>query len=172
MITLILDSFKIGYYIDFSNCLSPTEGIFPVTHAVHTILQVKVTGCTFILIFVSFQNISYLVISGFNTNLISEHITEYFWGLKSFACIVNSSFATWSCLAIKFMSFKHGFEKKDNKKCSPVVEVAWPFCLVEVTYRFFRLKWVFWLKTIPLFMYVGLATQVQFHLSNLSFLCG
>uniref|UniRef100_A0A672UA79 Otopetrin 1 n=1 Tax=Strigops habroptila TaxID=2489341 RepID=A0A672UA79_STRHB len=44
VITLVLDSFKIGYYIDFSNCLSPTEGIFPVTHAVHTILQVKVTG--------------------------------------------------------------------------------------------------------------------------------
>lgn len=47
VITLILDSFKVGYYIDFSNCLSPTEGIFPVTHAAHTILQVKDTGCSF-----------------------------------------------------------------------------------------------------------------------------
>lgn len=55
VITLILDSFKIGYYIDFSNCLSPTEGIFPVTHALHTILQVKVTGCNFILISISYQ---------------------------------------------------------------------------------------------------------------------
>ncbi|XP_009099671.1 proton channel OTOP1 [Serinus canaria] len=45
VITLILDSFKIGYYIDFSNCLSPTEGIFPVTHAVHTILQVYFLWC-------------------------------------------------------------------------------------------------------------------------------
>nr|XP_047904296.1 proton channel OTOP1 isoform X3 [Anser cygnoides] len=45
VITLILDSFKIGYYIDFSNCLSPTEGIFPVTHAAHTILQVYFLWC-------------------------------------------------------------------------------------------------------------------------------
>ncbi|XP_051654407.1 proton channel OTOP1 [Manacus candei] len=45
VITLIMDSFKIGYYIDFSNCLSPTEGIFPVTHAVHTILQVYFLWC-------------------------------------------------------------------------------------------------------------------------------
>ncbi|XP_053556271.1 proton channel OTOP1 [Bombina bombina] len=40
VITLILDSFKIGYYIGYSECLSITEGIFPVTHAVHTLLQV------------------------------------------------------------------------------------------------------------------------------------
>ncbi|KAM4709296.1 proton channel OTOP1 [Discoglossus pictus] len=40
VITLILDSFKIGYYIGYSDCVSITEGIFPVTHAVHTLLQV------------------------------------------------------------------------------------------------------------------------------------
>uniref|UniRef100_A0A8C5LUL8 Otopetrin 1 n=1 Tax=Leptobrachium leishanense TaxID=445787 RepID=A0A8C5LUL8_9ANUR len=40
VITLILDSFKIGYYIGYSECLSITEGIFPVTHAIHTLLQV------------------------------------------------------------------------------------------------------------------------------------
>ncbi|OCT96719.1 proton channel OTOP1 [Xenopus laevis] len=40
VITLILDSFKIGYYIGYSECLSITEGIFPVTHTVHTLLQV------------------------------------------------------------------------------------------------------------------------------------
>ncbi|XP_077136259.1 proton channel OTOP1-like [Ranitomeya variabilis] len=40
VITLILDSFKIGYYIGYSACLSITEGIFPVTHAIHTLLQV------------------------------------------------------------------------------------------------------------------------------------
>lgn len=114
VITLILDSFKIGYYIDFSNCLSPTEGIFPVTHAVHTILQVKVTDWSFILISISNKNIFYLVISGLNTILISKHITEYFWGLHACACIVNPSIATWSCLAIKFLDIKHGFQKKNN----------------------------------------------------------
>ncbi|KAG8591418.1 hypothetical protein GDO81_000172 [Engystomops pustulosus] len=40
VITLILDSFKIGYYIGYSECLSITEGIFPVTHTIHTLLQV------------------------------------------------------------------------------------------------------------------------------------
>ncbi|XP_069600944.1 proton channel OTOP1 [Ranitomeya imitator] len=40
VITLILDSFKIGYYIGYSACLSITEGIFPVTHAIHTLIQV------------------------------------------------------------------------------------------------------------------------------------
>uniref|UniRef100_A0A674JGY7 Otopetrin 1 n=1 Tax=Terrapene triunguis TaxID=2587831 RepID=A0A674JGY7_9SAUR len=45
VITLILDSFKIGYFIGFSNCLSATEGIFPVTHAVHTLLQVYFLWC-------------------------------------------------------------------------------------------------------------------------------
>ncbi|MEE6462503.1 hypothetical protein FKM82_001618 [Ascaphus truei] len=39
VIALILDSFKIGYYIGYSECVSITEGIFPVTHAVHTLLQ-------------------------------------------------------------------------------------------------------------------------------------
>ncbi|KAM8808412.1 proton channel OTOP1 [Eudromia elegans] len=45
VITLILDSFKIGYYVDFSNCLSAAEGIFPVTHAIHTVLQVYFLWC-------------------------------------------------------------------------------------------------------------------------------
>ncbi|XP_056411118.1 proton channel OTOP1 isoform X2 [Hyla sarda] len=40
VITLILDSFKIGYYIGYSECLSITEGIFPVAHTIHTLLQV------------------------------------------------------------------------------------------------------------------------------------
>ncbi|KAM4809085.1 proton channel OTOP1 [Rhinophrynus dorsalis] len=40
VIALILDSFKIGYYIGYSECVSITEGIFPVTHTVHTLLQV------------------------------------------------------------------------------------------------------------------------------------
>ncbi|KAL4679543.1 hypothetical protein H8959_009193 [Pygathrix nigripes] len=39
-ITIILGGLKIGYFIGFSECLSATEGVFPVTHAVHTLLQV------------------------------------------------------------------------------------------------------------------------------------
>uniref|UniRef100_A0A8C2V5R2 Otopetrin 1 n=1 Tax=Chinchilla lanigera TaxID=34839 RepID=A0A8C2V5R2_CHILA len=40
VITIILGCFKVGYFIGFSECLSATEGVFPVTHAVHTLLQV------------------------------------------------------------------------------------------------------------------------------------
>lgn len=42
-ITIILGCLKIGYFVGFSECLSATEGVFPVTHAVHTLLQVKPT---------------------------------------------------------------------------------------------------------------------------------
>nr|XP_027793694.2 proton channel OTOP1 [Marmota flaviventris] len=40
IITVILGCFKVGYFIGFSGCLSAMEGVFPVTHAVHTLLQV------------------------------------------------------------------------------------------------------------------------------------
>ncbi|XP_007946981.1 proton channel OTOP1 [Orycteropus afer afer] len=40
VITIILGCLKIGYFVGFSECLSATEGVFPVTHAVHTLLQV------------------------------------------------------------------------------------------------------------------------------------
>ncbi|XP_072640905.1 proton channel OTOP1 [Canis lupus baileyi] len=39
-ITIILGCLKVGYFVGFSECLSATEGVFPVTHAVHTLLQV------------------------------------------------------------------------------------------------------------------------------------
>ncbi|XP_034288795.1 proton channel OTOP1 [Pantherophis guttatus] len=45
IITLIMDSFKIGYFVGFSSCLPITEGIFPVAHAVHTLLQVYFLWC-------------------------------------------------------------------------------------------------------------------------------
>ncbi|NWS52685.1 OTOP1 protein, partial [Chunga burmeisteri] len=71
VITLILDSFKIGYYIDFSNCLSPTEGIFPVTHAVHTILQVYFLWCHAKDIIQSFKTLErFGVIHSVFTNLL------------------------------------------------------------------------------------------------------
>ncbi|XP_014822183.1 PREDICTED: otopetrin-1 [Calidris pugnax] len=71
VITLILDSFKIGYYVDFSNCLSPTEGIFPVTHAVHTILQVYFLWCHAKDIIQSFKTLErFGVIHSVFTNLL------------------------------------------------------------------------------------------------------
>ncbi|XP_029808266.1 proton channel OTOP1, partial [Suricata suricatta] len=39
-ITIILGCLKIGYFVGFSECLSATEGVFPVTHAAHTLVQV------------------------------------------------------------------------------------------------------------------------------------
>lgn len=41
VITIILGCLKIGYFIGFSECLSAAEGVFPVTHVVHTLLQVN-----------------------------------------------------------------------------------------------------------------------------------
>ncbi|XP_006919147.1 proton channel OTOP1 [Pteropus alecto] len=40
VMTIILECLKIGYFIGYSECLSATEGVFPVTHAVHTLVQV------------------------------------------------------------------------------------------------------------------------------------
>ncbi|XP_075399721.1 proton channel OTOP1 [Tenrec ecaudatus] len=40
VITIVLGCLKMGYFVGFSECLSVTEGVFPVTHAVHTFLQV------------------------------------------------------------------------------------------------------------------------------------
>ncbi|XP_066089337.1 proton channel OTOP1 [Saccopteryx bilineata] len=40
VITVILGCLKIGYFVGFSDCLSATEGVFPVAHAVHTLVQV------------------------------------------------------------------------------------------------------------------------------------
>ncbi|XP_006016850.1 proton channel OTOP1 [Alligator sinensis] len=71
MITLIMDSFKIGYFIGFSNCLSATEGIFPVTHAVHTLLQVYFLWCHAKDIIQSFKTLErFGVIHSVFTNLL------------------------------------------------------------------------------------------------------
>lgn len=44
VITVVLGCLKIGYFVGFSDCLSATEGVFPVTHAVHTLVQVHPSG--------------------------------------------------------------------------------------------------------------------------------
>ncbi|XP_072857135.2 proton channel OTOP1 isoform X1 [Pogona vitticeps] len=71
VITLIMDSFKIGYFVGFSSCLSITEGIFPVTHAVHTLLQVYFLWCHVKDIIQSFKTLErFGVIHSVFTNLL------------------------------------------------------------------------------------------------------
>ncbi|XP_078399478.1 proton channel OTOP1 [Cetorhinus maximus] len=40
ILSLVLDMFKIGYYIGYSSCLTAAKGVFPAVHAVHTLSQV------------------------------------------------------------------------------------------------------------------------------------
>ncbi|XP_048396671.2 proton channel OTOP1 [Stegostoma tigrinum] len=40
ILSLVLDVFKIGYYIGYSSCLTATKGAYPAIHAVHTLSQV------------------------------------------------------------------------------------------------------------------------------------
>ncbi|XP_078090496.1 proton channel OTOP1 [Mustelus asterias] len=40
ILSLVLDMFKIGYYIGYSRCLTAAKGVFPAIHAVHTLSQV------------------------------------------------------------------------------------------------------------------------------------
>ncbi|XP_077158438.1 proton channel OTOP1 isoform X2 [Paroedura picta] len=71
MITLIMDSFKIGYFVGYSDCLSIAEGIFPVTHAVHTLVQVYFLWCYAKDIIQSFKTLErFGVIHSVFTNLL------------------------------------------------------------------------------------------------------
>ncbi|KAG7250580.1 hypothetical protein CRUP_018659, partial [Coryphaenoides rupestris] len=40
LLSLIMDAFRIGYYVGFNSCVSPVLGVYPVVHATHTIAQV------------------------------------------------------------------------------------------------------------------------------------
>ncbi|XP_044274183.1 proton channel OTOP1 [Varanus komodoensis] len=71
VITLIMDSFKIGHFVGFSSCLSVTEGIFPATHAIHTVLQVYFLWCHAKDIIQSFKTLErFGVIHSVFTNLL------------------------------------------------------------------------------------------------------
>uniref|UniRef100_A0ACB8E6N0 Proton channel otop1 n=1 Tax=Sphaerodactylus townsendi TaxID=933632 RepID=A0ACB8E6N0_9SAUR len=71
MITLIMDSFKIGYFVGYSDCLSIAEGIFPVTHALHTLVQVYFLWCHAKDIIQSFKTLErFGVIHSVFTNLL------------------------------------------------------------------------------------------------------
>ncbi|XP_028303154.1 proton channel OTOP1 [Gouania willdenowi] len=41
LLSLIMDAFRIGYYVGYRSCVSAVLGVFPVIHATHTIAQVQ-----------------------------------------------------------------------------------------------------------------------------------
>ncbi|KAM9813685.1 proton channel OTOP1 [Neosynchiropus ocellatus] len=40
LLSLIMDAFRIGYYVGYQSCVSAVLGVYPVIHATHTIAQV------------------------------------------------------------------------------------------------------------------------------------
>ncbi|CAG02008.1 unnamed protein product, partial [Tetraodon nigroviridis] len=40
LLSLIMDAFRIGYYVGFHSCVSAMLGVYPVIHATHTVAQV------------------------------------------------------------------------------------------------------------------------------------
>ncbi|XP_067098337.1 proton channel OTOP1 [Osmerus mordax] len=40
LLALIMDAFRIGYYVGYHTCISEVHGVYPVIHATHTIAQV------------------------------------------------------------------------------------------------------------------------------------
>lgn len=41
LLSLIMDAFRIGYYVGYRSCLSAVLGVYPVIHATHTVAQVS-----------------------------------------------------------------------------------------------------------------------------------
>lgn len=41
LLSLIMDAFRIGYYVGYQSCVSAVLGVYPVIHATHTIAQVS-----------------------------------------------------------------------------------------------------------------------------------
>ncbi|XP_006008981.1 proton channel OTOP1 [Latimeria chalumnae] len=70
-ITLILDSFKLGYFIGYSGCLSAAKGIYSIVHAVFTVSQVYFLWFSAKDVIQSFQTIErFGVIHSVFTNLL------------------------------------------------------------------------------------------------------
>ncbi|XP_068123560.1 proton channel OTOP1-like [Hyperolius riggenbachi] len=43
--TLVMHALKLGYFVGYSDCLSIMEGVYPVTHIIHTFFQVYFLWC-------------------------------------------------------------------------------------------------------------------------------
>lgn len=41
LLSLIMDAFRIGYYVGYHSCVSAVLGVYPVIHATHTVAQVS-----------------------------------------------------------------------------------------------------------------------------------
>lgn len=41
LLSMIMDVFRIGYYVGYQSCVSAVLGVYPVIHASHTIAQVS-----------------------------------------------------------------------------------------------------------------------------------
>ena len=41
LLSLIMDAFRIGYYVGYQSCVSAVLGVYPVIHATHTVAQVS-----------------------------------------------------------------------------------------------------------------------------------
>ncbi|KAM6979833.1 proton channel OTOP1 [Aplochiton taeniatus] len=40
LLSLIMDAFRIGYFVGYQSCVSPVLGVYPIIHATHTMAQV------------------------------------------------------------------------------------------------------------------------------------
>lgn len=43
LLSLIMDAFRVGYYVGYQSCVSAVVGVYPIIHATHTIAQVRST---------------------------------------------------------------------------------------------------------------------------------
>lgn len=41
LLSLIMDAFRIGYFVGYHSCISAVLGVYPIIHALHTISQVR-----------------------------------------------------------------------------------------------------------------------------------
>lgn len=45
LLSLIMDAFRIGYFVGYHSCISAVLGVYPIVHALHTISQVRTRMC-------------------------------------------------------------------------------------------------------------------------------
>lgn len=45
LLSLIMDAFRVGYFVGYHSCISAVLGVYPIVHALHTISQVRPRMC-------------------------------------------------------------------------------------------------------------------------------
>lgn len=94
-ITVVLGCLKVAYFIGFSECLSATEGVFPVTHAVHTLLQVN-SWCLFMLSLLQLRQVCPEVCKSPHQHieLVGVRFSSHLWllsGIMSWPCYFSGT---------------------------------------------------------------------------------